>query len=259
MTEVAWQRDLTELRQLMRNEVTNHERIRTRVLTLRERYVDGEMGDSFADWTRWAVAYFAYSPKNLKRLSSPHPLSLDKWQQQQQAAQAKFAREQQTQIASQAQTLWDEIQFDSKRAQAAWDRHWQEQEAEEQTKHAKRLQRIKKQTERAKAGKIAQALDCGPPNEAAVPYLMACAETERKSRIELGQQYQALKDLADQRLLGRNPQGKHWFFTSWCAVYIRRSRRDILKCITEFHESKNGASCPISPDENVVQFIKTGS
>ena len=102
-----WEICLQQLRQLMRNEVVAHNRIRDRVLELQERYYDGEMGDGAVNWERWAMDRFAYNQRNLTRLTSPHPITLDN-------SQAKALRAAQT-------ARLQAVKEDSRRAQAAWD------------------------------------------------------------------------------------------------------------------------------------------
>jgi hypothetical protein len=123
-----WENTLGELRGLMKNVVANHGRIRTRVIELKERYYDGQMGDGATNWERWAVNHFAYSLSYLRALSSPHPLQIDKWE-------AKRLREE---LRAERLARAD----DKRRTIAAWD-EWKQEEkhAQEEAnkKEAKRL------------------------------------------------------------------------------------------------------------------------
>jgi len=72
--------------------------------------------------------------------------------------------------------------------------------------------------------------------------LAAVARIEAKSRIELGEHFVVLRDLVKRGAAGRNPStNKRWNWTDWAPLYLNRSARDILRCITEFR-----TSCPKS-------------
>ena len=237
MEEAGWQLDLVQLRRLMRNEVTNHERIRSRVLSLQERYIEGEMGESSIGWESWAVTYFAYSARHLRYLSAPHPLSLNKWEKQQEEAQAKLAREQRKRDAQLSQMVWDEIQYDVKRSQVAWDLYQQEQA----TKQVRIQAREKERTKNAGKPK-SRAAPAVPAAETARVHLAEIDRLNRANRVDLGRQFVELRELANNRKLGRNEKGQYWRFNPWCVMYIGRSRRDIYKCIDEYERSINSGS-----------------
>lgn len=236
--ELAWERDLRELKQLMRNDVTSHERIRSRVLLLRERFYDGEIQTSASSWEQWAVGYFAYSASYLKRLLNPHPLSSGNWERQQQKDQAKIIHEQ------------DKLE-----------------KARRKLEHEEELKRIKEATVRAKEpikpkpklkALSKPTVNYGQPVEAALPHLAGFQRT----RIADGERYVALKELAQQGLLGKNPKGKNWAFTPWCEAFrehVGRERRDILRCIKEYEAAKDGTLCPNSQQSSVVPIKRSGA
>ena len=99
---------LQQLLQLMKNVVVNHERIRARILELKERYFKGEMRDGATNWEKWAVAHFAYSERYLRFLSSPHPLNLSRAEAQRARAQEQLRKEQQKADRIASQAAWDE-------------------------------------------------------------------------------------------------------------------------------------------------------
>ena len=239
--ELAWERDLRELKQLMRNEVTSHERIRSRVLLLRERFYDGEIKTTASSWEQWAIGYFAYSASYLKRLLNPHPLSSGNWEKQQQKDQAKIIHER------------DRIE----KERAALER-------DEELRRLKEARKKAKEPIKAKSKPKAlpkPAVNVGPPPEAALPHLNQCTEIERKSRVELGKEYAALQELANKRLLGRNPKGRPWTFKPFCEAYIKRSRQDIYKCIDEYHNQlkvESVASCDTINESSVVPLRRNG-
>jgi len=232
MEETGWQLDLVQLRRLMRNEVTNHERIRSRVLSLQERYIEGEMGESSIGWESWAVTYFAYSARHLRYLSAPHPLSLNKWEKQQEEAQAKLVREQRKRDAQLSQMVWDEIQYDAKRSQAAWDLYQQEQATKQVRAQVRERERTKN------AGKPrSQVAPAMPVAVAAQSCLAEIERLNRMNRIDLGRQFVELRELANNRKLGRNEKGQYWRFRPWCIAYIERSYRDVSRCMEEYEKS----------------------
>jgi hypothetical protein len=62
-----------------------------------------------------------------------------------------------------------------------------------------------------------------------------------------------LRELAQSKKLGRNPNGKYWSWTEWAKNYIRRSRSHIKACIRLYEESRgDGQRLAISQDDNVV-------
>jgi hypothetical protein len=240
--ESAWERDLRELKQLMRNEVTNHERIRSRVLLLRERFYDGEIQTKASNWEQWAIGYFAYSASYLKRLLNPHPLSSGNWENQQQKDQAAIVSE-----------------------------HDKLERARRNLENKEELRRIKEATMRAKEPIKAKpklkmlpkpVVDPGQPAEIALPHLNACTEIERKSRVELGKEYTALRELAHKGLLGKNPKGRLWGFKPWCETYIKKSHRDIYRCIDEYHNQlkvENVTSCHTIQESSVIPIKRHGT
>lgn len=89
-------------------------------------------------------------------------------------------------------------------------------------------------------------------NPRAAILLKECVEIERTNRIELGCRYAELQQLCSDKQLGVNPEtGKPWFWGAWCKENIKRSRRDIARCILEFL----GHNVPKNSEpENVVPF-----
>lgn len=235
MEESGWQLDVNQLRRLMRNEVTNHDRIRSRILSLQERYYDGEMDDGGDSWERWAIAYFAYSRRHLRYLSSPHPLSLNKWEKQQQASQEKIAEDRRKEDAKRSQAAWDAMyeaqRYDAKRSQAAWDLYQQEQE----TAAARKLAKEKDKTAEAAQPRVVKA----DPDSAAVPYLAEIERLECNNRIAVGRQFAELRELANNNKLGKNDKGRYWKFNPWCKAFVERSYRDVNKCIEMYEKSRH--------------------
>lgn len=91
-------------------------------------------------------------------------------------------------------------------------------------------------------------------NPRAAALLAKADGIERKSRVELGEIYAELQELALNKQLGINPAtGKYWAWTPWSKAHITRSYQDIHKCIVEYI-----ASCDYSHDETVVPFAKPG-
>jgi len=91
----------------------------------------------------------------------------------------------------------------------------------------------------------------GPENPVLRQGLENCRRIETASRVELGREYAKMKEEVVMRRAGKNASGKLWTWGEWANFYIKRSARDINKCIVEF-----GASCPIPQVENVIQFEK---
>jgi hypothetical protein len=81
--------------------------------------------------------------------------------------------------------------------------------------------------------------------------LEQAAGVEAKSRIDLGRIYLAMKEEVLMQRAGRDERGALWTWGKWAAVYIKRSRRDINRCIEAF-----GTSRPNSQSEDVIQFQK---
>jgi len=92
--ELPYERELHQIKRLMRTEVASHDRIRTRVLELRERHHNGEIDAGATSWLEWAVAHFAYSERYLKQLLMPHPLSSANWERQKEKEQVELLWEQ---------------------------------------------------------------------------------------------------------------------------------------------------------------------
>jgi hypothetical protein len=279
--ESPWQRDLREVRGLLRNVVVNHERVRDRVKSLKDFFDEGLIDTTCTKWEEWAIDYFADSPAYLKYISSPHPIKLDKWEKKIAKTKEIEAENKKKADALRAQEAWDEIVYDAKRAQEGWDQYKKEEDSErkresekeiieKETQHKidtakqkaegnKKVTRIRNTSTRAKGTAKPKAQPdptTNPPVEAAQTHLNNCAQIERKSRVDLGREYAALKELADKRLLGKNPQGKPWLFKPFCGAYIPRSYRDINRCIEEYKQSvvENGTSRPMSQSENVVSL-----
>ncbi len=281
--ESPWQRDLREVRGLLRNVVVNHERVRDRVKSLKDFFDDGLIDTTCTKWEEWAVDYFADSPAYLKYISSPHPISLDKWEKKIAKTKEIEAENKKKADALRAQEAWDEIIHDRKRAQDGWDQYKKEEDSErkresekeiieKETQHKidtakqradanKKVTRIRNTVTRAKGTAKPKALPdltTNPPVEAAVPHINACIQIERQSRIQRGERFVILKDLADRRLLGRNPQGKPWAWNPWCVQYIPWSRSEIHACIQEYHKNKeeNVQGLDVPQAENVVPMVR---
>jgi len=280
--ELPWQRELREVRQLLRNVVVNHDRIRDRVRSLHDHFDEGNINTGISNWEEWASDYFAYSPTFLKYISSPHPLSLDEWEKKIAKTQEIEIEIQKKQDAARAQTAWDEwVQYEKE--QAAQRKLESDKEIAEKKIEAARVKvaadieaarikadgekevaRIRTKATRQKQKQSAKSkpqpdLTTVPPVEAAQAHLNNCIQIERKSRIDLGREYAALKELADKRLLGKNPRGKPWLFKPFCDAYIARSYRDVNRCIEEYNQSmvESGTSCPMSQSENVVPLVRS--
>lgn len=239
-----WEIELTQLRQMMRNEMASHERIRDRVLRLQEWYYDGII-DGNINWERWATDRFAYNTTWLRFMSRPHPLSLDQAQRDQQRERDKLADDQRKFDASQGQIAWDGYVKELNKAKRA---------GMSVDVGAEDL-RIKNGAKPKKKPVVRElAFPPPPPAEIAEPLLADCNEIERKSRFDLGLKYHAMRELAQTHKLGRNPEtNKFWSWVQWAAVYIRRSRQDISKCIKLYEDNMSVvASGDIKQDQSVL-------
>jgi len=207
--ELPWQRELREVRQLLRNVVVNHDRIRDRVRSLHDHFDEGNINTGISNWEEWASDYFAYSPTFLKYISSPHPLSLDEWEKKIAKTQEIEIEIQKKQDAARAQTAWDEwVQYEKE--QAAQRKLESDKEIAEKKIEAARVKvaadieaarikadgekevaRIRTKATRQKQKQSAKSkpqpdLTTVPPVEAAQAHLNNCIQIERKSRIHSG-------------------------------------------------------------------------
>ena len=241
--QAEWEIELTQIRQLMRNEIAAHGRIRERVLRLQEIYQDGVI-DGGHNWEIWACDRFAYNRAWLRRMTNPHPLTLD-----------TVARQQQIDHDRQVER---ELAADRKHTQAAWDFHRGEIELDAKlsdkafSNYTKLIVASGGQIgDKPKAGKPKKKtartpqLPLNPPTVAAIaePHLAAAREIERKSRFELGREYYALRKLAQANRLGRDEDtGKFWTWVKWAAAYIQRSRAEINRCLVMYMDSLSDVS-----------------
>jgi flagellar biosynthesis GTPase FlhF len=130
--------------------------------------------------------------------------------------------------------------------------------AREDTKVADRARKTaERAAQRNKANREKRAIELetvGPDNPVLRQGLENCQRIETISRVELGREYSIMKEEVIMRRAGKNASGKLWTWGEWASFYIKRSARDINKCIAEF-----GASCPIPQGENVVSFRENRS
>jgi hypothetical protein len=243
--QLLWQIELTQLRQLMRNEQAAHDRIRDRVLRLQEWYYDGII-DGNINWERWACDRFAYNPAWLRFMSQQHPLTFNKVERQRQQEHDKLIDHQRQHDARRADLGW-----------RAYEKEWTAvQKAGVNLPFGDQVDAIAAKAKPKKKPAAPQLFLVIPPAEIAKPLLEACGQIEHKSRTELGAQYAAMRELAQTNQLGKNPQtGRPWSWAKWAEQYIRRTRQDITKCIAVYEASMlNDASCVISQDANVYSL-----
>jgi hypothetical protein len=235
MTEKQWEIDLQQIRQLMRNEVVNHDRIKDRVIHLRDLYAEGQVNDCAITWESWAVSYFANSPQNLRRMLNPHPNTLED----------KFAKQQRKRDDDEADHQLKLAALNTKLENAA-----------EIAAAKKRIAQAKK---KAAQPKKPVQLELVPPHELMVPLINAIGIVERKSRIEMGEIFSQAQALVKAKQVGRDPAtGKHWGWTVYGPRYFKRTRKSIWECIQAYNENVTAGN--ISEDDtagNVTVFPKS--
>jgi hypothetical protein len=229
MTEKQWEIDLQQIRQLMRNEVTNHDRIKDRVIHLRDLYAEGQVNDCVITWESWAVSYFANSPENLRRMLREHPNTIDRFARQQQKREEDAAKHQQ-------------------------------KLAEAQQKQQQRAELAALKSKKPKTSKRTRQTLSLPKPRPTDPEMAGWIDDSehivKLSRVQCGALYAQMKEKVITHKAGKNPTtDKFWSWTAWAETFIPRSRVDIYKCIRE-----NVASCnieQINTADNVTQFPKT--
>jgi hypothetical protein len=114
----------------------------------------------------------------------------------------------------------------------------------------KKIIKNKKRSER-RAEKKETLQHATPTHEQLAKLLANCEKIEKTSRVDLGEQYAAMKEIVDSGQAGKDADGKLWVWTRWAKFYIKRSERDIRKCVDEYR-----ASCPVLRDATVLPFPK---
>jgi hypothetical protein len=238
MAEKQWEIDLQQIRQLMRNEITNHDRIKDRIVHLRDLYAEGQVNDCAISWESWAVSYFANSRENLRRLLGQHPNTVD--------------------AAAKRQQKLDESEHRHQDRLA--DEERKQRQALETAAAKQKTADVKKQVQKKPPPKKPEQLELPPPHELMVPLLNAAGVIERKSRIEMGEIFSNARKLVDAKQVGRDPAtGKYWRWTVYGPRYFKQTYRNIHGCIKEWEE--NVKLFHISEDantaDNVTPFPKT--
>jgi hypothetical protein len=221
-----WEIELQQIRQLQRNEVANHNRIRERVVHLRDLYYSGLVDPDDIGWDKWAIDRFANSPENLRRMMNDHPNSIDRYARTQQRRNEEMARHQ--------QRLEDE---------------------ERRQRQAAELKALKvkaaKAKERAKPKPRPLTPEQVPPHQLMLPLIEGAGVVERKTQVELGAVYVKAKQLVDTHQVGGDPRtGKPWLWTQYGPIYFGFNRVWIYKCIKAYEA--HVASGNTDAEENVV-------
>jgi|SRR5262245_27354348 len=214
-----WEIELTQIRTLMRNEVTNHNRIRERVIHMRDLYYSGVIADTQElGWDKWAVSYFANSPENLRRLLGEHPNSVDQYARRQLKRDEEEARHR--------QRLEDE---ERKRTRTA------------ELKASKIASAKEREKAKPKSPPITAAQY--PPHQLMLPLIETAGVVKRKTQAELGAIYVEAKRLVDTHRVGNNPRtGKVWRWGDYGPIYFGFTRQWIGHCIKAHEENVNSVS-----------------
>ena len=225
-----WEIDLQQIRQLQRNEVANHNRIRERVLHLRDLYFEGLINAQEVTWEKWAVDRFANSPENLRRIMRDHPNTLDSFAKAQQRRDEDEARHR--------QRLEDE---ERKRRQA------------EELRIARELAAKEKQKAAAKPKKpkpIPIDTNAVPPHQLMLPLIENAGVLRRRNQTELGAIFMDARRLVDTHQVGKDPRSNNfWSWSNYVKIYFGYSRQWAMHCIKAHEEAVKSAT---DADENVV-------
>jgi hypothetical protein len=227
-----WEIDLQQIRQLQRNEVANHNRIRERVIHLRDLYYEGLVNDQEETWEKWAIDRFANSPENLRRILRDHPNTLDGFARRQQRRDEDEARHQ--------QRLEDEKR---KFRQA------------EELRQARELAAKEKQKATAKPKKpkpVPIDTNAVPPHQLMLPLIESSGIITRRDRVELGKIFADAKRLVQTHQVGKDPRnGKFWAWGTYCPTYFTYTTEGARKCIKAYEEHIAAGNL-VDQDENVV-------
>ena len=242
--QAEWEIELTQIRQLMRNEIAAHGRIRERVLRLQEIYQDGVI-DGGHNWEIWACDRFAYNRAWLRRMTNPHPLTLDTVARQQQIDHDRQIERELADDRKRTQAAWDfhrgEIDLDARLSQKAFDGY-----VKAILKAGASIgDRIPRQPIKKPKSTPTKRLPLEPPPPVAeimVPLLLERDRIERTARSELGRNYEAMQELVQTRKAGRDNNNKFWTWSEWVAAYVQRSLRDVQRLIKLHKETSQNAT-----------------